>query len=381
MAGNELCIVIPVYNEKNNVPFMFDSLSRALEGMDWEVIFADDDSPDGTADAVREHALKSDRVRLILRVSDRGLSKACIQGMLSAKAEWLCVMDGDGQHPASVVRELLEPLRNGEADIVSAARGLEEAEVAGSLSGKRAALSRFGIWACNRLLRRQLRDPLTGFFVIRRSAFMSVARDLSDSGFKLLLDILATGPWLRHKEVPFAFAPRRHGASKLDSAVAWQVAMFGLSKLTGDVAPARLIGFVLVGASGLAVHFAVLYSVLALGGGFSEAQLCASITAMTSNYFLNNVLTFSDRRLHDGDLVRGYLLFMLVSSIGLAANVSVANIVYREIEGIPGYSALAALAGIMIDTVWKYAVSSRLVWRPKSRRVSENAGPSAAGKS
>jgi dolichol-phosphate mannosyltransferase len=125
MPGKELAIVIPVFNEARNVVPLVAALHASLHDTDWEVIFVDDDSPDGTADIVRNLALQDERVRLILRVKDRGLSQSCIQGLLSTKADILCVMDGDGQHSADVIPDLVQPLRSFSADIVSAARKLD----------------------------------------------------------------------------------------------------------------------------------------------------------------------------------------------------------------------------------------------------------------
>jgi dolichol-phosphate mannosyltransferase len=362
MPGKELAIVIPVFNEARNVVPLVAALHASLHDTDWEVIFVDDDSPDGTADIVRNLALQDERVRLILRVKDRGLSQSCIQGLLSAKADILCVMDGDGQHSADVIPDLVQPLRSFSADIVSAARKLDDPSDGAALSPARTKMSRLGNWLCQILLRRQVSDPLTGFFALHRSAWLGVVRKLDNSGFKILLAILVADPALRHQEVPFGFRPRLHGESKLDAFVVWEFLSYALSRLTGGILPPRPLSFVLVGLSGVAVHFAVLYPALSLGASFSAAQSCAALVAMTSNYLLNNLLTFRDRRLSGVRLLTGYVWYAAISALGLLANVAIATLAFDELNGM---TALSALAGIAIDAVWKFVVSSRVVWTPR----------------
>jgi dolichol-phosphate mannosyltransferase len=360
MPGSELSIVVPTYNEAGNIQPFVDRVAAALDGIDWELLFVDDNSPDRTADVVHRLSRGNDRVRLVLRLADRGLARATIQGMLSANGDLLCVMDGDGQHDPAVVKSLLDPIRSGEAEVVSAARRLDDGLDEATLHPLRARLSKAGNWLSSLVLGRKVDDPLTGFFAIRREAFINVAPELRDPGFKLLLDILSSDHKLRHREVPFDFGQRLSGESKLDSFVAWQFATFLASKLTRGVVPASLISFLIVGGSGVFVHLAVLYGALAASGNFALSQTLASLAAVTSNFLLNNRLTFRDRRLKGWRLLTGYLKFLVISSIGVVANVSLATFTYEKVGQI---ALLAAFAGIALDTLWKFVVSSRIVWR------------------
>ena len=359
MPGSDISIVVPTYNEARNITPFVKRAEAALAGLDWEILFVDDNSPDGTADVVRAVSRSDDRVRLVLRIADRGLAKASIQGMLSAKGDLLCVMDGDGQHDPEAVKRMIAPIRAGEAEIVSAARQLDQGVDAAALHPFRVSLSKLGNRLSAFVLGRDIADPLTGFFVIRREAFLHAAPALRDPGFKLLLDILASDRKLRHSEVPFDFGQRLHGESKLDSFVAWQFATYLLSKLVGGFVPASLISFLIVGGSGVFVHLAVLYAALASTGNFALSQTLAALAAVTSNFLLNNRLTFRDKRLRGAKLISGYLKFLVISSIGIAANVSIATYTYEEVGQI---AFLAAFAGIALDTLWKFVVSSRFVW-------------------
>lgn len=359
MPGRDISVVVPTFNERDNLGFVAERVARSLDGLDWEILFVDDNSPDGTAEAARLLSRDDARLRTILRIADRGLARATIQGILSGNGDILCVMDGDGQHDPDVIRSMIAPIADGEADVVSAARRLDDDLE--PLGRRRLTLSRVGNAAARLVLGRPVRDPLTGFFAIRRDAFLSVAPKLRDPGFKLLLDILSHGRDLRHREVPFEFGSRRAGESKLDALVAWQFATYLASRLTGGVLSSRLISFLAVGGSGVVVHMSVLYALLLAGASFSAGQLGGALAAVSSNFLLNNLLTFRDKRLPPGlPLLKGYLKFVLISAVGIAANVSLATYAFASFTSVP---LVAALAGIAIDTVWKFAVSGRVVWR------------------
>lgn len=360
MPGRNLGIIIPVFNEAANVAAMVADLDQALTGWDWEVVFVDDNSPDGTAEVVRRLALADPRVRLVLRVADRGLSRSVVQGLLSAKADLLVVMDGDGQHGARAILSLVQALDDLSVDIVSGARRLSPDGAGQVLGGTRTRMSQAGNALCRMILRRPVTDPLTGFFALRRAAFLQVAPRLGDPGFKILLDILTVGRSLRHVEVPFDFADRRAGESKLNFFVIWQFATFLMSRLVGGLLPPAFISFALVGASGVAVHMTVLFSLTGGGVVFGLAHLAAALVAASWNFALNNVLTFADRQLRGVRLVWGYLKYLAVASIGIAGSFLAANFAFDRVTHVV---ALASLAGILVDVTWKYILSSRLVWR------------------
>lgn len=360
MPSNRVSIVAPTYNEVANVVPFAERVKSALADFDWELLFVDDNSADGTARKVFEYGTTEPRVRPIIRFTDRGLAKSSIQGLLSAKGDFLCVMDADGQHDPAVLIEMIERMERDGLDIVSAARRLEEDQALEGLSPLRRRLSQIGNALSSFVIGRRLSDPLTGFFLIRRDRFLEIAPKLGDPGFKLLLDILYSDMTLRHGEVYFDFGTRLHGSSKLDSYVLWKFATFLMSKMTKGIVPANLISFLFVGGSGVFVHFAVLYLILALSASFPTAQTIATLVAATSNFLLNNLLTFQDRRLRGTRLITGYLKFLAVSAVGIVANVSAATLAYENLIHVV---FIATLAGIAIDTVWKFVIANRFIWK------------------
>jgi dolichol-phosphate mannosyltransferase len=214
-----------------------------------------------------------------------------------------------------------------------------------------------------RVLGVKVNDPMSGFFMIRRDSFEQLAPQLSTQGFKILLDIIATARGeLRTKEVPYTFGARQHGESKLDSMVALDFLGLVLAKLTHDVVSLRFLLFAMVGSIGLIVHLATLFVALEFFNvPFPEAQGAGALVAMTSNFILNNFLTYRDQRLKGFAILRGLLLFYLVCSVGLFANVGVAFSVYDQ-EPIWW---LAGAAGALMGVVWNYAMSGLFVWRKR----------------
>jgi dolichol-phosphate mannosyltransferase len=358
----QLSVIVPTFNERDNVPALFRRLQTALAGLSFEVIFVDDNSPDGTWDVVRTLAREDPRVRCIRRIGRRGLSGACIEGILASSAPFAAVIDADLQHDETQLPKMLALLQAGEADLVVGSRYVEGGS-ADSFDRQRAGASALATEVAKRVLRVKIADPMSGFFMIRRDRFEQLAPQLSTQGFKILLDIVATARGqLRVVEIPYSFGSRLHGESKLDSMVALDFLGLVLAKLTHDVVSLRFLLFAMVGSIGLLVHFGALY--LALAGfhvPFAEAQACGAVSAMTSNFILNNFLTYRDQRLKGFAILRGLLLFYLVCGVGLAANVGVAFSVYDQ-EPIWW---LAGAAGALMGVVWNYAMSGLFVWRKR----------------
>jgi dolichol-phosphate mannosyltransferase len=362
--ATELTVVVPCFNERGNVAPMVHRLEAALGGIAWEVVFVDDDSPDGTADAVRVFAATDRRIRCLKRIGRRGLSSAVIEGALSSSADFVAVIDGDLQHDETRLPEMLAHLRAGAADLVVASRFAEGGDAAGLAGAKRLALSNMGIGLATAMMGKRLTDPMSGYFMIPRPLFEQVAPRLNGQGFKILLDILLSAPGLRVREVGARFSPRVAGESKLSPLVLLQFGAMLLDKAFGGLVPLRFFSFALVGGFGVLVHLAVLFCADAVGASFVSAQTLATMVAMMANFQLNNVITYRDQRLRGGRLWRGLILFMLVCGVGAMANIGIAGALYAS--GHAGRTPAGAL-GAVIGVVWNYAMSATLVWGRRSR--------------
>jgi len=361
-AARQLSVIVPTFNERDNVAVLLARLAETLEGISWEVIFVDDNSPDGTWQTVQEMAQRDTRVRGIRRIGRRGLSGACIEGILASSAPCVAVMDADLQHDETQLPKMLGLLQRGEAELVVGSRYIDGGN-ADSFNRQRRGASEFATTLAKKLLRVEVADPMSGFFMIRRDRFEQLAPKLSVQGFKILLDIVATGQGkLRIVEIPYAFGSRLHGESKLDSMVALDFLGLLLAKLTGDAVSLRFLLFALVGSIGLVVHLAVLDAAFnVFNYSFAESQLIGAVAAMTSNFLMNNFLTYRDQRLKGLSILSGMLMFYLVCSVGLFANVGVAFSVY----GQQPIWWLAGAAGALMGVVWNYAMSGLFVWRKR----------------
>jgi len=360
-----LSVVVPCFNERGNVAPMVRRLEAALDGIAWEALFVDDDSPDGTADAVRAIAAFDRRIRCLRRIGRRGLSSAVIEGALSSSAAFVAVIDGDLQHDETRLPEMLAQLRAGTTDVAVASRFAEGGDAAGLAGGKRLALSNLGISLASMMMGKRLTDPMSGYFMISRPLFEQAAPRLNGQGFKILLDILLSAPGLRVSEVGAHFSPRVAGESKLSPLVLLQFCAMLLDKAFGGLVPLRFFSFALVGGFGVVVHLAVLLSADALGASFVVAQTLATLVAMVANFQLNNVITYRDQRLRGGSLWRGLILFMLVCGVGALANIGIARALYAN--GHTGRTPAGAL-GAVIGVVWNYAMSATLVWGRRHRK-------------
>lgn len=355
----EISIVVPTFSEAENITELYTRLSAVLGSESWELIFVDDDSPDGTADLARALSKQDQRVRCIQRIGRRGLSTAVVEGALSSSAPYVAVMDADLQHDESILPAMLRELRSRDLDIVVGSRYIAGGGT-GDWGESRKTISRIAGRMAKGLVPADLHDPMSGFFAVRSEALRDAARRLSGYGYKILLDLfVSAGRPLRFAEVPYTFKPRMHGQSKLDSLVAWEYLMLLVDKRIGHIIAPRLLFFLLVGGSGVALHYLILSTLfLGLGVRFTVAQLAGTLLAMTSNFFLNNLFTYRDQRLRGIKLVRGLLSFYAVCGMGALANIGIAAFAFsKNIEW-----AVSAAAGIVVGTLWNYLATARFTW-------------------
>jgi dolichol-phosphate mannosyltransferase len=357
-----LSIVVPTFNEKANIRPLVALLDAALGDVAWEVVFVDDDSPDGTAKEVRDLARERGDVRVIHRIGRRGLAGACIEGILSSLAPVVAVMDADLQHDEKVLADMFALFQGDEKlDLVIGSRNVEGGSTGTGLSAVRKWGSDVATSLARRFLRITASDPMSGFFMVRRESFNSVVLNLQSQGFKILADMLSAsrGAW-KVAEVPYTFRERQHGDSKMDAAVTLEFLGLIVARLTGGFLPIRFILFLGVGFSGVFVQLAIVGLLLAGGLQFDWAQAFGVFAAMTSNFLLNNMLTYRDRALKGVKaLVRGLLSFYAVCSIGAVANVAVADWSYALLDNW----AVASFIGAVIGALWNFVASALVTWK------------------
>ncbi len=368
----DLTVIVPTYNERRNVKAMVRLLRKALDGVGWRVLFVDDDSPDGTSKLVKRLSRVDDRIQCIRRVGRRGLAGAVIEGALGSATPYVAVIDGDLQHDETRLPVMLAELKAGRADMVIASRYVGEGSAQEGFTAVRAAGSRFANWLGVRILRAKVTDPVSGFFMVKREVVERCAPRLSTEGFKVLFDLIATNREpLRILELPYEFRERKAGDSKLDHRVVIEYLGLLAAKATNDLISPRFIMFGLVGATGFLVQIGVTKLLAFLDPHFgAEALSIFSLkflfrdaigagVAMTTNYLLNNFLTYRDRRKKGLAFLTGYLRFCAACSAGLVVNLSVVAFVRLF---VPQGDLLATAAGVGAGAVWNYVATALAVW-------------------
>jgi dolichol-phosphate mannosyltransferase len=327
---------------------------------DYEVIFVDDGSTDGSGRILTEMSADDRRVKLLSLSRNFGHQAAITAGLDFADGDAVVVMDADLQHDGRVIPAMLERLRREGLDVVVASRYLAPGGT-GNLAPGRVRLSGWGTWLSRLVTKQNLSDPMSGFFALRRGFFEEVTYDVTAIGFKIMLDIVASAKRpVRIGEVPYTFGARKFGESKLDVNVGLEYLYLVMDKLAGRVIPMRFALFAAVGTLGVALHLLLIWVIYyRAGAAFRTAQIAGTYVAMTGNFLLNNAVTFRERRLRGWALATGFVTFTAACSIGALTNVSLAEMLVRR--GTPAW--MAAVAGLTISSVWNYGVNEVFTWR------------------
>jgi dolichol-phosphate mannosyltransferase len=363
---SELSIIVPTFNERGNLIPLLECLRQALPNIDYEVVIVDDDSPDSTAAMTRTLAQSNPRVRVIQRIGRRGLASAAVEGMLSTSSPYLLLMDADLQHDEQIIPVMLQKSKNENLDIVVGSRNVTGGGM-GEFAADRVALSHLGRRLSDAICKAPVTDPMSGFFLVTREYFHHVVHNLSNVGFKLLVDLLASARRpVRLGEVPYTFRNRAHGESKLDILVGVEYLQLLLDKLTAGIVPVSYLLFGLAGSIGVVcnVILAILF-VKFLHINFKQAQILGASITIAINFLLNNEITFRFTRLRGVRLVQGLGLFYVFCSVGLLEQVALAN----ALQQVGVHWLVATLVGVLIGSVWNYAMAFLLVWHVRRRRT------------
>jgi dolichol-phosphate mannosyltransferase len=356
-----LSLVICTLNEGEAIGPLLDEIRGALGDVSFEIIVVDDDSSDGTAEVVGAAAKADPRIKLIVRKGVRGLASAAVRGWDAATGQVLALMDGDGQHDPAVIPRLLAAVEGG-ADLAVGSRYMSQD--ASGLTGRRHWISRAATRMAGLVLRARLHDPMSGLFAMRRDWYEAARPRLSTVGFKILLDLVASSPGRpKLAESPTALRPRRGGESKLDLRVMLDLASLMIEKRTGKLIPSRFVEFSLVGLTGVGVNVLVAQ----LLGEFMGAQAAfaiATFVAMTSNYWLNTLLTYRDQRLRGWRRWRGLLLFYVACSGGAL----VSQGVFAGLQALGVNRLLGNIVAALSGGVWNYVATRWTIWTADKRR-------------
>jgi dolichol-phosphate mannosyltransferase len=352
-------ILIPTYNEHDNIAPLLERIANAIPRSDYEVVFVDDDSRDGTSQLIIKLASKYP-ARVVVRKGKKGLASAVVDGFGMVSTDIVVVMDADLQHPPEVVPALVKALQNG-ADVAVASRYVPGGGTAG-WSRTRKVISSGAILLARIILpqSRRVKDPMSGFFAFKRSVIADVV--LAPIGYKVLLEILVMGNSNKVAEVPLLFQPREKGKSKLDAKqeIEYLKHLISLMRRSGELA--RFGKFLLVGASGVVVNEGLLWLLTDKAGlYFMLSSAIAIETSIITNFILNHWFTFADLK---GKGVKSYLTklgqFNLVSMIAVVINLSLLWLFKTEF-GVQ--YLIANLVGIAVSMMWNYIANNLWTWK------------------
>lgn len=313
----KLSIIAPTFNERENIRAVVEQVQDALPDVLYEIIIADDDSPDLTWQLAQEISARDPKVRVLRRTRNHGLGRAVMEGFTAASGDIVACMDADLQHDPGALPKMLEKLAGG-ADVVVGSRYATGGST-GDWNWFRRLGSQLATMMARILLGVKLTDPMSGYFMLRRNDFLRVHPSLKGEGFKILLEVLVKLRPATIEEVPYGFRRRLKGASKLSSKVVFQYVrqLWELARLR-QLIPTRFIRFVLVGGTGIVVNLAAMALLLKLTDWRGwMASVASSLIANLNNYGLNNVWTFSERAHRGLGLIRGYASYLLMSTVGL----------------------------------------------------------------
>ena len=370
-------VILPTFNEVENLPILINRLTSALVDFDFEIIVVDDDSPDLTWQAAFELAETDYRIHVLHRIGKRGLSSAVIDGMHVASGEAVVVMDADLQHDETIIPRLVEPILTGESDISVGSR-----EVEGGSYGDFGPLRRFVSWGgatiARRLLQTPVSDPMSGFFAVSCQRFNDVKRLINPRGFKILLEFLARGSKPNVVEVGYQFKSRVHGTTKLTSSILVAYLLTVLDLTAGRIFSSQFLAYGAVGSLGLIIR--LLVSMILIDGfSISEetkptAAFFAFEVSFLANYWANNSITFSSVKHRGLALIEGCVKFHLVSFHGLVVQTGLVLILTSPpnqskpiFQAWPDIPVVPFLASILLATVGNYYLNSFFTWKPSSR--------------
>lgn len=358
----ELSLIVPTFNEGPNVRELLRRLADTLDSSVYEVVFVDD-STDDTPDIIRAAAADSAApVRLIHRERPvGGLGGAVVEGIRAASHDWCLVMDGDLQHPPEVIPQLLARAARGDTDVVVASRYVDGGTSDGLANAVRTTVSRASTLLTKAMFPRKLNgcsDPMTGFFLLRRSTVD--LESLQPRGFKILLEILARRQ-LRVSEVPFAFAPRFAGESK----ASFTQGMRFLTQLT-MLRFGRMSAFAIVGGLGALANLAIMWALVAVHMPYVWAAVVASVITIVANFLALEYLVFADMRADSGRMWHRFVKSFTFNGIEAIVRIPLIAVLVERAH-IP--SVIAAAVTLIAAFVVRFVFHALVVYAPKKRRA------------
>ena len=358
---DKISIIIPTFNEGENINKLIDGIIHEVKNREFEIIIVDDGSEDQTVDNIFSIYKNNNSIKVIQREYDRGLVQSIKFALQSITGEYFVIMDGDGQHSPKDINLLVSDLKQN--DLVIGCRDLANIT---AISKQRALLSKFFNSLVSIILSKKLADPLTGFFAGNISILNKKFFLLSNSGFKILLDLIFSNKKsnIKISEKTINFISRDSGNSKLGSQVVFSFITQIISYIFNGLISSKFIGFLIIGAFGFVIHFSILFlSLNYLQQSFYYSHVIATLITATINFILNNYLNFYNSDIKDSkSLFFALLKYYLINLPGFLTSIGGASFVYNTMTKNPYFSSFA---GVILETIFKYIISKTWIWKSK----------------
>jgi dolichol-phosphate mannosyltransferase len=359
MMKDSISLIIPTYNEKDNIKPLIERIGKALSGYNYEVVIVDDNSKDGTIDIANSLAAQYP-LKILVRRNEKGLSTAVIHGIKNSTGKYVLVMDADLQHPPEILPSLVKAVEDG-ADMAFASRyvpggGCPQWGLVRRIISKGATKISHILLPASR----RVNDPMSGFFIFKREGMDP--DKLKPIGYKIALEILLLGRFDKVAEVPFLFEERTAGQSKLKAKtqIDYLKHVFSLMVRTGELA--MLLKFIAVGLSGVVVNMGV-YWLLTRYTGLKNIDWLANLlgieASILTNFILNDTFTFARRRAGKSFIGR-LLKFNFISAAGAGVQTGV-FLLFTRAFGV--FDMLSLFIGIVIAFLLNYFINRNWTWK------------------
>ncbi len=379
MEEIDLSLIIPTYNERENLEELLKRITYTLKSTDisYEIIISDDNSPDETWKFAEELIVLYPMLRVVRRFRERGLTPSVLEGMERAKGKILGVMDADMQHDITILPEMWKSCEN--FDLVVGSRYIDSNTIH-SLSLFRTIVSRSGTFFSQILLGLEITDPLSGYFLVRREIFKKISGEINSRGFKILLEIIGRNSNLKIKEIPYSFSERKKGVTKLTEEVAIDFLSELFSLRFKKKVSSRFVRYCLTGFSGVFINLmgqSLSHSAMGIDsmnytkGEYSLPGVSVAIGfffSVVNNFYWNNRWTFRDKKIIGKQAVfRAIFYYFLITSVGFLIQISVwrflLEVLHHSLGNPEIFTYLANFFGILTATTWNYYLSKNYMWK------------------
>lgn len=360
----ETSIIIPTLNEAQNISILISKIKKTMEGNNYEIIVVDDNSEDGTW-AIADKLLKEDSNGFcIKRMHRNGLSAAVVEGMSQASGDYLIVMDGDMQHDETIIPKIVEKLKSENTDICVCSRNLLKEDGYGDLTLYRKFISKSAIFLFHTMTGKNLTDPVSGFFGIKKPIFDKNLQKINPTGFKILLEFIKSTPPSKITEIGYQFKKRVYGHTKLTIDVSIEYLLALIDMRFGWLIPIKFVKFGVVGFFGSLINYFSFINFIYLTQDLLLSAIISVQLGILWSYFCNNFFTFSEQRFRGKKLFLGLIVYEFLSLYGLTIQYLISrNLLDYYGDNLENLTYFIYAIAVLGGSIVNFLIHSNVTWK------------------